>query len=63
MLWFIHVIMSVNTHLRRRILMAVLHNAAEQSQIGLQPDLPSGDGRATPNYSLAGIARWLYLRK
>ena len=30
MLWFIHVIMSVNTHLRRRIFMAVLHNAAEQ---------------------------------
>ncbi len=29
-LWFIHVIMSVNTHLRRRIFMAVLHNAAEQ---------------------------------
>ncbi len=49
MLWFIHVIMSVNTHLRRRIFIAVLHNAAEQipDKLAIRP--PVRDGRATPN--------------
>ena len=37
----LHVIKSVNTHLRIIIFIAVLHNAQNKFQIGLQPDLPS----------------------
>ncbi len=37
-----NVIKSVNTHLRIIIFIAVLHNAQNKFQIGLQPDLPSG---------------------
>ncbi len=50
MLWFIHVIMSVNTHLRRRIFIAVLHNAAAQIPDKLATRPPVRDGQATPNY-------------
>ena len=53
----LHVIKSVNTHLRIIIFIAVLHNAQNKFQIGLQPDLPSGTVGLRPT-TMAGTSQY-----